>query len=248
MRAIRCHVEAPLAPGRDVVLPESARTHLTRVLRLRAGDAVILFNGDGHDYPAVLAGAGPALVAQVSARSAPAAAEARLALTLVQALARGEKMDWIIQKATEIGVARIVPVTSQRSEVKLDGERAARRLAHWRAVAASACEQCGRARVPAVEPPQPLHAALPALAGTPGLVLDPSGTGVEAAVLAARWSDAGAVALAIGPEGGFDGPELDGFDRAGWQRLRLGERILRTETAGVVAATVLLTLAGEYGP
>jgi 16S rRNA (uracil1498-N3)-methyltransferase len=247
MRAIRCHVEAPLAPGCDIALPESARAHLTRVLRLRAGDAVILFNGDGHDYPAVLAGAGPGLLAQVRARSDAAAAEARLDLTLVQALARGEKMDWIIQKATEIGVVRIVPVTSQRSEVRLDGERAGKRLAHWRAVAAGACEQCGRARLPRIEPPQPLHAALAALAGTPGLVLDPTGGPAAGAMAGLGVSGPGGVALAIGPEGGFDGPELDGFDRAGWRRLRLGPRILRTETAGLVAATTLLTLAGEYG-
>jgi 16S rRNA (uracil1498-N3)-methyltransferase len=101
--------------------------------------------------------------------------------------------------------------------------------------------------VPAIDPPQALHAALPALAGTPGLVLDPSGASITGAALATLLAGPAGVALAIGPEGGFDGPELDGFDRAGWRRLRLGDRILRTETAGLVAAAALFTRAGEYG-
>lgn len=243
MRTVRCHLEANLEPGVAVALPEQVRGHLQRVLRLGAGDPVVLFNGDGHDYPAELAGAGSGLAARVLRRDPPAAGEAGLELVLVQALARGEKMDWIIQKATELGVSRIVPVASVRSEVRLAGERLDKRVAHWRRVAASACEQCGRARVPDIAAPQPLHLVADALAVGSRLVLHPD-TGDGLPALAAGDS----VAIAVGPEGGFEAAELDLLARAGWRQVRLGERILRTETAGVVAGAALFALAGEYGP
>lgn len=242
MRRIRSHVDADLQPGATVALPEDARAHLTRVLRLREGDPVVLFNGDGHDYPARLIGAGPRASAEILAREPALAAEAALTITLVQALARGEKMDWIIQKATELGVARIVPVVTQRSEVRLDGERADRRLAHWRKVAIGACEQCGRARVPEIAPPRSLHAAIETLAEPLRIALDPDGDGRLADLPS---SPASALAFAVGPEGGFDDHELAAFGRAGWRRLRLGARILRTETAGMAAIAALLALAGD---
>lgn len=242
MRTIRCHVDAALDADATLALPEQVRNHLQRVLRLGAGDAVVLFNGDGHDYPAELAGAGAGLAAKVLARQPPAAVEAGLALVLVQALARGEKMDWIIQKATELGVARIVPVASLRSEVRLSGDRLDKRIAHWRRVAASACEQCGRARIPEIAAPQPLHQVAGTLVAGRRLVLHPeTGTGLPA------LATGDSVAVAVGPEGGFDAHELDLLARAGWQPVRLGGRILRTETAGLVAGAALLALAGEYG-
>lgn len=241
MRAIRCHVEAGLEPGATVALPEQVRGHLQRVLRLAAGDPVVLFNGDGHDYPAELAGAGNGLAARVLRRDPPAAGEAGLELVLVQALARGEKMDWIIQKATELGVVRIVPVLTARSEVRLAGERLDRRLAHWRRVAASACEQCGRARLPDIDPPLPLHGVAAAALAGQRLVLHP-GTGEGLPVAATG----GSVAVAVGPEGGFDAVELDLLLRTGWRPVGLGERVLRTETAGLVAGAALLALAGEF--
>ena len=123
------------------------RNHLARVLRLAEGDRVDLFNGDGADYAARLLGSGRQLRAEILAAGPAAAAEARLPVTLLQGLARREKMDWIIQKATEIGVSRIVPVSCRRSTLRLEGERADKRLEHWRQVAISACEQCGRARI-----------------------------------------------------------------------------------------------------
>src|SRR5690606_27336507 len=178
MRWFRSYVDLPLEPGTLVTLPEANRQHLGRGLRLRDGDAVTLFNGDGYDYPACLTGAGPALGARILSRQPAAAAEARLHLTLVQALARGEKMDWILQKATELGVAAVLPVSTQRCEVRLDGDRAGKRLAHWRQVVASACEQCGRARLPLVAGPQPLSALAdaPVPAEEPlRLALDPDG-------------------------------------------------------------------------
>lgn len=242
MRRIRCHVDLELTPGQVRDLPDEVRNHLARVLRLRAGDSIDLFNGDGRDYAARLVGGGRQLAAQVLAAGAPAAAEPTLQTTLLQGLARGEKMDWIIQKATEIGVSRIVPVTCQRSTLRLQGERARKRLEHWRRVAISACEQCGRARIPVIEPAQPLPAAAAGIDGL-RLMLDPEAGDGPAAVAAQL---AGEVTLAIGPEGGFDHSEIALLDSLGWRGLRLGARILRTETAAIVAMSALFTLAGEF--
>ena len=242
MRRIRCFVDMPLQPGNLVGLPAEARAHLTKVLRLRDGDAITLFNGDGHDYPSHLVGAGAGTSAQVVSRDA-AVAETRLSITLVQGLARGEKMDWIIQKAVELGVTRIVPATTQRSEVRLDAERAEKRLVHWRRVIESACEQCGRARIPTIDAPGPLHAILDAIDAPLRVVLDPEGD-TRLADLATPYT--ASAAIAIGPEGGFDDHEIAAFARADWRRLRLGDRILRTETAGVVGVVALLAAVGEY--
>ena len=242
MRRIRCHVDAELVPAQVLVLPEQTRNHLARVLRLREGDGVDLFNGDGHDYPARLVGSGRQLAAEILGREPPAAAEPGLQVTVLQGLARGEKMDWIIQKATEIGVSRIVPVSCQRSTVRLDADRAGKRLDHWRRVAISACEQCGRARIPVIEPAQPLADAAAAGDGL-RLVLDPESSSGPQALLADL---AGTVTLAIGPEGGFDEREMVLLAGQGWRGLRLGARILRTETAAVVAVSALFALTGEF--
>ena len=163
MRLTRVHVDAPLAVGLRVPLPSAVAAHLQRVLRLGEGDTCVLFNGDGQDYDARIqvAGKRELLVDVTGARAVDN--ESPLPVTLVQGVARGEKMDWILQKATELGVAAFVPVDSERSEVKLDAARAARRVAHWRSVLASACEQCGRARIPAIQAPSALARALDAL-------------------------------------------------------------------------------------
>ena len=150
MRTTRIFIDEPLSPGVRIALPEDAATHLVRVLRLQAGDGCVLFNGDGGDYAATIVSATKRGVeADVGAR-ANIDNESPLRITLVQGIARGEKMDWILQKATELGVASVLPVQSDRSEVKLDGERALKRLVHWQGVVVSACEQSGRARVPDV--------------------------------------------------------------------------------------------------
>src|SRR5574337_767508 len=156
MRIPRLHVDAPLSPDVRIELPAQAAAHALRVLRLQPGDAVILFNGDGHDYPArLVAGGAREVAAHVETRVATIR-ESPLRITLAQALARGEKMDWIVQKAVELGVAAIMPLATERSEVKLDDRRAAKRLEHWRAVMLAACEQSGRAVVPTIEAPQAL--------------------------------------------------------------------------------------------
>ena len=241
MRVIRVFVEGPLAPGQRIALPEDAAAHLVRVLRLQAGDACVLFNGDGHDYAARITAANKRGVDAELLSARAVDNESPLRITLLQGIARGEKMDWILQKATELGIAAVVPVHSERSEVKLDGERAGKRAAHWRSVLASACEQCGRARVPALAAPQPLREATAALPDAPRFLLDPE-AGQAIATLSALTD--GCV-LAVGPEGGWSPRDREVLRAAGFTGLRLGPRILRTETAGIAAIAALQAMFGD---
>ncbi|MFN7183806.1 MAG: 16S rRNA (uracil(1498)-N(3))-methyltransferase [Thermomonas haemolytica] len=243
MRLTRCYVDAPLAPGAEVLLPEEVANHLLRVLRLSPGDACVLFNGDGHDYEARLLAADKQQARAQVLTARAVATESPLRITLLQGIARGEKMDFILQKATELGVARVLPVESERSEVKLAGARADKRLAHWRQVVIAACEQSGRARVPEVLPPQPLTSAA-ALREGQGFLLDP-----QADMTLAALRDTGLLActLAIGPEGGWSPRDRQVLAAAGFTGLRLGPRVLRTETAGLAAIAALQALAGDLG-
>jgi 16S rRNA (uracil1498-N3)-methyltransferase len=244
VRLTRVHVAAPLAEGARVTLEGAAASHVRRVLRLEAGDALVLFNGDGSDYAATVAGFGRGTVeAEVGAR-APARAESPLAVTLVQGIARAERMDLVVQKATELGVAAIVPVATARSVVRLDGEHRARRLAHWQGIAIAACEQCGRARVPAIATPQPLagHLGSPAAAAA-RFLLAPDAT----VPLAAAARGASAVEILVGPEGGLEDAESRAALAAGYRACGLGPRVLRSETAAIAALAVLQTVAGDIG-
>ncbi len=242
VRTIRILVEQPLRAGTELVLPDSASGHLTRVLRLAAGARVLLFNGDGHDYAAVLLDtAHSAARVRIEHAQAAAATESPLALTLVQSIARGEKMDWILQKATELGVARIVPVFTVRTEVRLDGGRGDKRLAHWRGVICGACEQCGRARLPRLDAPQPLaHWLATAAREGPLLTLDP-----QSSTRVRDLPALSAAQLVIGPEGGLDAADLQLLHAAGAQGLALGPRVLRTETAGMAALAMLQSHHGD---
>ena len=243
MRLTRCPVALPLHAGQTVTLPEDAANHLVRVMRLREGDACVLFNGDGHDYTATLLAVGKREV-QVRIDAARALDnESPLAITLLQGIARGEKMDLILQKATELGVTRILPASSERSEVKLDAQRADKRVAHWREVVVSACEQSGRARVPEVAAPQPLAQAA-ALREGRGFILDPF---AQQGLAALQGGALGACTLAIGPEGGWSPRDREQLAAAGFEGLRLGPRILRTETAGIAAIAALQAMAGDLG-
>lgn len=244
MRIIRTHVDGPLAIGRTLRLPEDSTTHLLRVLRLGAGATVHLFNGDGHDYEARLLDADRrGASAEIVARRA-VDVEAPLRITLAQGVARGEKMDLVLQKATELGVAAFAPVVTERTEVKLDAERTGKRLAHWQGVVVAACEQSGRAVVPKVAEPVSLASFAAAETADVRLVLDPRGGG-GASTLALP---AGAsIALVTGPEGGLSERDLATLKAAGFTGLRLGPRILRTETAGLAAIAALLALHGDLG-
>mgnify|MGYP003441069530 CR=1 FL=1 len=243
MRLTRSHVDMPLQAGAEVVLPEDVATHLLRVLRLQVGDACVLFNGDGHDYDARIAGIG-----KREARAEIAAArlvdnESPLRITLLQGIARGEKMDWILQKATELGVARILPVTSERSEVKLDAQRADKRLAHWRGIVVAACEQSGRATLPDVTAPQALAQAAGLREGR-GFILDPF---AQASLSSVRDASLRECTIAIGPEGGWSPRDREQLVAAGYEGLRLGPRVLRTETAGIAAIAALQAACGDLG-
>lgn len=243
MRIPRIHVESLLQPGATVLLPEQAGEHLARVLRLERGAAVILFNGDGREYDAQLTSiAKRAVTAQISDMR-ELHCESPLQLTLAQSVARGEKMDWILQKATELGVVRIVPLITQRTEVKLDDERAQRRLAHWNHVIAGACEQCGRNRLPMLDAPLRLDRWLETLVddGTHRLALLPHGT----VQLRELPSLVGGALLAVGPEGGFSEQDIGLLEQTNFLGLRLGPRILRTETAGIAALAALQALYGD---
>ena len=244
MRTTRIHLDQPLSLSTDVVLSPQAAEHVARVLRMNVGDALTVFNGDGYDYAATLVAVGKRdVMARIDSRE-PVVNESPLHLTLVQGVARGEKMDLIVQKATELGVARIVPLFTERSEVKLDAARAEKRLLHWRAVAASACEQSGRVRVPEVMPAQALQTWLEQLADddTQRLALLPEGNmrARELHFAAPRGL------LVVGPEGGLGERDVAALRDANFQGLRLGPRILRTETAGLAALAALQALHGDF--
>lgn len=243
MRTIRIHVDSSLRAGDELALPEQAAAHVVRVLRLRAGDPVSLFNGNGNDYAAELVAVGARETRARILEMRTNDSESPLRIILAQALARGEKMDWIVQKATELGVSGIVPLVTARSEVKLDESRARKRLEHWQAVAISACEQSGRARVPAFTPVQSLRTWLDSLdASAARLALLPEGEVTPRALGAPAQ---GAV-LAVGPEGGFDEADISLLREAGFRGLALGPRVLRTETAGVAAIAALQALYGDW--
>lgn len=242
MRLIRVHTETALAEGARVTLRGPAAAHVTRVLRLGAGDAVTLFNGDGMDYPARIAALRHGSVdAEVTGRTA-ARAESPLAVTLVQGIARAERMDLVVQKATELGVAAIVPVATARSVVKLDADSRDRKTAHWRGIAVAACEQCGRARVPDVLEPVTLAARLakPADAGLRFLLSPDADSSLAAAARGAT-----SVELLVGPEGGLEDAERKSALAAGYRSCGLGPRVLRSETAALAALAVLQTIAGD---
>ncbi|HEV7777333.1 MAG TPA: 16S rRNA (uracil(1498)-N(3))-methyltransferase [Luteibacter sp.] len=242
MRSIRIHVDQPLTPGASFALPQQAGEHVARVLRLAEGDPLVLFNGDGRDYAATIVALGKREVVVAMGDARTPDNESPLALTLAQGVARGEKMDLIVQKATELGVVRIVPLLTERSEVKLDAARAEKRLQHWRAVAASACEQSGRARLPYIEAAQPLQAWLASLAedGRERLALLPEGDRRAQSLKLEH----GAL-LVVGPEGGLGERDTTALSAAGFTSLRLGPRILRTETAGLAALAALQALHGD---
>jgi len=243
MRIPRICVFTPLHEGADVALPDQAGEHLARVLRLERGHPLVLFNGDGREYRAEISRlAKRAVSARVLAEGRVVDSESPLDLTLAQGVARGEKMDLILQKATELGVSRIVPLITGRTEVKLDAERTARRLAHWQAVIAGACEQCGRNTLPTLDSPVRLAtwaAALDAGAGQ-RLALDPQG---DMSPRALRLLDK--AVLVVGPEGGLSDQDLNLLDQADFIGLRLGPRILRTETAGLAAIAALQAIHGD---
>jgi len=242
----RMYFPGELAPGRSCELPPPQAHHALRVLRLAAGDAVTLFNGDGSEYAAVLERVKQGSVSAKVLDRRLVERESALGVTLGQALSSGERMDFTVQKAVELGVAAVQPLAAGRSVVRLSAERADKRLSHWRSVAIAACEQCGRNRVPAIAPVAALGSWLAQGAGR--------GDGALRLLLSlgavTRLRDvprpAAAVILLAGPEGGFTPEEDAAARRGGFLPVRLGPRVLRTETAAVAALAAMQALWGDF--
>lgn len=253
MRLTRVYVETPLASGSVVQLPSDTASHLAKVLRARAGDELILFNGDGREFNGAIETVRGSRVSASVGDSRPVDRESPLGITLVQCVPRGDRMDFIVQKATELGVSRIVPVLSQRSVVRLDKSQAESKAVHWRAVSISACEQCGRNRLPAIEAAQPLLNYLGDSSPGAGLRLVFEPESMLHADTAAQNnggpsdSVVESAEIAIGPEGGFAPEELEAFRVAGFSQVGLGPRILRTETAAIAAVVWLQARFGDLG-
>ncbi len=244
MRVTRIHVPGPLAPGAEVALPAQAGEHLVRVLRLETGARFVVFDGTGGEYTASLAVTGKQVRARVLDH-APIERESPLDITLLQGIARGERMDLIVQKATELGVARIVPLIAERSVVKIDAQQRERKRAHWQSIVVSACEQCGRNRIPAVTDPVSLGDAIAALpAATTRCLLAADGTD---SLVGIASRPAAPMVLLIGPEGGLADNEEKHALANGFVACRLGPRVMRTETAGLAALAALQAIAGDFG-
>jgi len=240
-----CPVSAPrffcpadLVSGQLLTLPPEVFAHAVRALRLDAGASVTLFNGRGGEFAATLATVGKSsAVAQVGEYS-QVERESPLDIWLLQALVVGDKMDWLVQKAVELGVSAILPWQAERSVARLSGERVAKRQAHWEGVVISACEQCGRNRVPAVHAPLSLADAVKAAQGRTLVQLTPESSSTPLPV-------SQPLALVVGPEGGFTAAEASLLGTAGAIALNLGPRVLRTETAGAAAIAALQARFGD---
>lgn len=243
MRTPRFYTAQPLATGQSVQLEPGASHHLLRVLRIHSGEPVLLFNGDGREYQAVLqAGAGKLARLVVAGADQPQR-ESSLHISLGQGISRGERMDLVMQKAVELGVNSITPLWTHRSQVRLSGKRLEKRLHHWRGIVQAACEQSGRVYLPELRATSELSEWLMTVPrDTTRILLDPESTTTLQQVKRATR-----VQVLIGPEGGFERQEKETAVAAGFQRVRLGARILRTETATLATLAALQTLWGDFG-
>jgi 16S rRNA (uracil1498-N3)-methyltransferase len=241
VRIHRVHTGQPLEPGKEVTIDGQAAHYLGRVLRLTVKDAVVLFNGDGHDYATDWVRAEKGAVRLCVTSRLPAVRESPVSVTVVQAISRGERMDQTLQKCTELGAAGFQPLVSERVEVKVKADKLEKRMAHWQGVVVSACEQSGRAVVPLVRPPLDFQGWLGTDAGNQRLVLAP-GAPAPLAQVPVR----GLVEIVTGPEGGFSESEFEQMVAHGAKPVSLGPRILRTETAAPAAMAVIQALAGDF--
>jgi 16S rRNA (uracil1498-N3)-methyltransferase len=238
----RFFVASPLVAGREMALPAGAAHHAARVLRLKRGDALTLFDGQGGEYGAEIRSATARAVDVLVTERRAVERESPLEVTLAQALIASDHMDYAIQKAVELGARAIAPVATARGVARVEGERARRRVEHWRRIAIAACEQCGRNRVPAIDAPIDLDAWLrQASSASTRLILAPS---AEASL--ADIPPEGRIELVVGPEGGWVPDEERAAAAAGFRSVRLGPRILRAETAGAAALAALNALWGDW--
>ena len=240
----RFYCPPPLPTGGSFDLPPEAAHHAARVLRLREGDRVEMFDGLGNACRGVIAELGGKRVTVGGIAASNADRESPLRVLLAQALSSSEKMDWVIQKATELGVAAIQPLDTERSVARLSAERTAKRLEHWRQVAISACEQCGRNVLPEIHAPLDIMAWLQQMSAATDskFILLPEG----AAALHVQAKPQGQAVLLIGAEGGFTQAEGESALHCGFTAMRIGARVLRTETAAVAGLAALQTLWGDF--
>jgi 16S rRNA (uracil1498-N3)-methyltransferase len=239
----RFHCPLPLAEGAEIALPDAAAHHAARVLRLGAGDAVTLFGGDDGEFAARILRIEPRGVRVQVGPSQAADRESPLAVTLVQGLAAADRMDYAIQKAVELGVQAIQPVTTARSVGRLDAARASKRAVHWRQIAIATCEQCGRNRLPRLHPLLDFETWL---AAAPDSVLRLMLTPDATLTLAGLAPPSGPIEMLVGPEGGLTSEEVAAALRLGFRALRLGPRVMRAETAGPALLAALNAQWGDW--
>lgn len=242
MRQSRIYTTAQLNTGETIELEARASHYLANVLRISVGDSLLLFNGDGNNYYAEIVAVKKQKVTVRLLQSELCNTESPLRITLAQAISKGERMDYCVQKAAELGVNVIQPLMTRRVIVKMDPKRMAKRIAHWQAVAISACEQSGRACVPQVLEPLTLAQWLESKTGGDRLILAPTAE----QKLTGFKPGSNEVSVLIGPEGGFEEQELANAGAAGCQLVSMGPRVLRTETAGPVAIALLQAGAGDF--
>lgn len=240
MRIPRFYQSQALKEGTSIILSKEASHHLLQVLRFKIGSTLIVFNGEPGEFSGTLTHIDKKnAVVQLHQWNHPAS-DSPLPIELGQGLSRGERMDYVIQKAVELGVTRITPLLTERCEVKLSPERAAKRLAHWQAIAIHACEQSGRCLLPTINAPVKLSHWLDEKRDGLQLICDPlSSTRVN------TFATPAAATLLIGPEGGFSTVEVEAAEKSGFCRVSMGPRVLRTETAAVAALTLLQNQWGD---
>jgi 16S rRNA (uracil1498-N3)-methyltransferase len=242
MRIPRIYTERPLEINREVELGQSASRHLSKALRLKEGAAIILFNGEGGQYQATISSINKNSVRALLSEFFQADNESPLEIHLGICISRGERMDHIIQKSTELGVSEITPLFGERTEVKLNSDRQQKKLDHWQQIAISACEQSGRNRIPLINKIQKPEHWVNELEATTKLVLHHRNANTIKNLPASI-----SVALLVGPEGGLSDDEISNAEKSGCQSLALGPRVLRTETAPLAAIAMLQAYWGDMG-
>lgn len=243
MRIPRIYTPQALQDNTSITLEASASQHLVRALRMQKGDVLTLFDGNDGEYPARISEAGRKQVVVTTGARLDTSLESPLDIHLGIAISRGDRMDLVVQKATELGVSALTPLFTQRTEVKLAGERAEKKTRHWQQVAISACEQCGRNRLPLIHPVTRLDSWLTTTDAQRKFVLHHRGH-----VTGDQGTRTESVALLIGPEGGLSAQEITAAEDAGYDALRLGPRVLRTETAPLAAIAILQAHWGDMRP
>jgi len=242
MRIPRIYTQQALSERASIELEPSASQHVARAMRMTTGDKLTLFNGSGGEYATEIQSLSKKTVTVLVEEHRDTELESPLAIHLGIAISRGDRVDWVIQKATELGVVKVSPLLTERTEVKLKGDRASKKIQHWQQIGIAACEQCGRNRLPQIEPLQSLSVWLENTPADHKLVL-------HHRALSNTNSDAkpASIALLIGPEGGLSEGEISLAEAAGFASAQLGPRVMRTETAPLAAMAILQARWGDMG-